>query len=173
VDAVSYARLLGAAAALLGERREARAYYLQALDVGATIGFRPEIALTHLELAGRLLGEGQAMQAEAFGHLDFAIDELRAMGMQPALVHELRLREDQQQAAAPRTRPVYPGGLSPREVEVLRLVAAGKSNQQIADRLVISPNTVLRHTSRIFRKTGGAANRVEAASSATRHGLLG
>jgi DNA-binding NarL/FixJ family response regulator len=167
--------LLGAAAALLGERREARAYYLQALDVGATIGFRPEIALTHLELAGLLLGEGLAMQAEAFGHLDFAIDELRAMGMQPALKRALRLREDHlqaaQQAAAPRTRPVYPGGLSPREVEVFRLVAAGKSNQQIADTLVISPNTVVRHTSSIFRKTG-AANRVEAASFAARHGLL-
>jgi LuxR family maltose regulon positive regulatory protein len=61
--------------------------------------------------------------------------------------------------------------LSAREVEVLRLVAAGKSNQQIADALVISPNTVLRHISHIFRKTG-AANRVEAASFASRLGLL-
>jgi DNA-binding NarL/FixJ family response regulator len=161
--------------ALLGERREARAHYQQALEVCAAIGFRPEIALTHLELAGLLLGEGQAMQAEAFGHLEFAIDELRAMGMQPALERALRLREDHlqaaQQAAAPRTRPVYPGGLSPREVEVVRLVAAGKSNQQIADALVISVNTVIRHTSSIFRETG-AANRVEAASFAARHGLL-
>jgi DNA-binding NarL/FixJ family response regulator len=53
---------------------------------------------------------------------------------------------------------------------VLRLVAAGKSNQQIADALVISPNTVVRHVSNIFAKTG-VANRAEAASFATRHGL--
>jgi DNA-binding NarL/FixJ family response regulator len=81
------------------------------------------------------------------------------------------LREDHRQTAASGSRPSYSGGLSEREVEVLRLVAAGRSNQQIADTLVISPNTVLRHISNIFRKTG-AANRVEAASYASRHGLL-
>src|SRR5688572_4340000 len=43
--------------------------------------------------------------------------------------------------------------LSGREVEVLRLIATGKSNQQIADELVISLNTVFRHVSNIFAKT--------------------
>jgi DNA-binding NarL/FixJ family response regulator len=52
--------------------------------------------------------------------------------------------------------------LSGRELEVLRLVAAGKSNQQIADELVISLFTVNRHVSNIFAKTG-VANRTEAA----------
>ena len=61
-------------------------------------------------------------------------------------------------------------GLSQSEVEALRLLAAVRSNQQIADELVISLNTVARHVSNIFDKTG-AANRVEAASYATRHGL--
>jgi DNA-binding CsgD family transcriptional regulator/pimeloyl-ACP methyl ester carboxylesterase len=61
-------------------------------------------------------------------------------------------------------------GLSAREIEVLRLLAAGRSNQQIADELVISPNTVNRHVSNIYAKTG-AANRAEAASYATRNGL--
>ena len=60
--------------------------------------------------------------------------------------------------------------LSQREIQVLRLVAAGKSNQQIADELVISLNTVRRHVSNIFDKTG-AANRVEAATYARDHGL--
>ena len=60
--------------------------------------------------------------------------------------------------------------LSAREVEVLRLLGAGRSNQQIADALVISLNTVRRHVSNIFDKTG-AANRVEAAQYATRNGL--
>jgi DNA-binding CsgD family transcriptional regulator/pimeloyl-ACP methyl ester carboxylesterase len=62
-------------------------------------------------------------------------------------------------------------GLSVREIEVLRLVAAGKSNQQVADELVISPFTVNRHVSNIFAKTG-AVNRAEAASYAHRHGLV-
>jgi pimeloyl-ACP methyl ester carboxylesterase/DNA-binding CsgD family transcriptional regulator len=61
-------------------------------------------------------------------------------------------------------------GLSSREVEVLRLVAAGKSNAQIADELVISQNTVIRHVSNIFAKTG-AANRAQAAVYAKDHGL--
>ena len=61
-------------------------------------------------------------------------------------------------------------GLSARELEVLRLLAAGRSNQQIADELVISLNTVNRHVSNIYAKIG-AANRAEAASYATRRGL--
>jgi pimeloyl-ACP methyl ester carboxylesterase len=62
------------------------------------------------------------------------------------------------------------GVLSGREIEVLRLLAAGKSNAQIADDLVISQNTVIRHVSNIFAKIG-VANRAEAASYATRNGL--
>lgn len=73
------------------------------------------------------------------------------------------------QAAA--QSPRYPDGLSEREVEVLRLVAAGKSNQQIAGALVISQNTVLHHLSHIFDKTA-AGNRTEAAAYAALHGLL-
>ena len=61
-------------------------------------------------------------------------------------------------------------GLSNREVEVLRLIAGGRSNQQIADELVISINTVGRHVSNIFDKIG-AANRSEATAYALRHGL--
>jgi len=63
------------------------------------------------------------------------------------------------------------GGLSSREVEVLRLIAAGKSNQKIADELVISLNTVRRHVSNIFTKTG-AGNRAEAVSYAHRNSLV-
>jgi DNA-binding NarL/FixJ family response regulator len=62
-------------------------------------------------------------------------------------------------------------GLSSRESEVLRLVAAGRSNQQIADELVISQNTVIRHVSNIYAKIG-AANRAEATAYAAKHGLI-
>jgi DNA-binding NarL/FixJ family response regulator len=68
-------------------------------------------------------------------------------------------------------RPSYPAGLSEREVEVLRLVAAGKSNAQIADELVISLNTVQRHVGNILSKTD-LANRTQAASYAHRAGIV-
>jgi DNA-binding CsgD family transcriptional regulator len=60
--------------------------------------------------------------------------------------------------------------LSSREVEVLRLVAAGWSNQQIADELVISLNTIRRHVSNVFDKTG-VANRAQATAYAKDHGI--
>jgi DNA-binding CsgD family transcriptional regulator/pimeloyl-ACP methyl ester carboxylesterase len=60
--------------------------------------------------------------------------------------------------------------LSERELEVLRLLAAGRSNQQIADELVISVNTVTRHVSNIFDKTG-VANRAQATAYAKDHGI--
>jgi DNA-binding NarL/FixJ family response regulator len=62
------------------------------------------------------------------------------------------------------------GVLSAREVEVLRLLAAGKSNQEIADELVISVNTVIRHVSNVFGKTG-VTNRAQATAYAMRNGL--
>jgi DNA-binding NarL/FixJ family response regulator len=61
--------------------------------------------------------------------------------------------------------------LSDREVNVLRLVARGLSNKEIAGRLSISDKTVRNHLSRIFRKLD-AANRTEAVMSAMRGGLL-
>ena len=63
-----------------------------------------------------------------------------------------------------------PDGLTAREIEVLRLVAQGKSNKEIAEALVISLNTVLRHVTNIFAKIG-AANRTAAAAYVHRHGL--
>jgi DNA-binding NarL/FixJ family response regulator len=60
--------------------------------------------------------------------------------------------------------------LSSREVEVLRLLALGKSNAQIAAELVISQNTVIRHVSNIFAKIG-AENRAQAAVYARDHGI--
>jgi DNA-binding CsgD family transcriptional regulator/pimeloyl-ACP methyl ester carboxylesterase len=67
-------------------------------------------------------------------------------------------------------RGAPPDGLSAREVEVLRLVAGGKSNPQIADELVISLNTARKHVANILEKTG-TANRTEAAGYARDHGL--
>ena len=61
--------------------------------------------------------------------------------------------------------------LSRRELEVLRLLAAGRPNQQIADELVVALNTVKRHVTHILEKLG-AANRTEATARARQLGLL-
>jgi pimeloyl-ACP methyl ester carboxylesterase/DNA-binding CsgD family transcriptional regulator len=63
------------------------------------------------------------------------------------------------------------GVLSAREVEVLRLIAAGKTNHEISRLLVISQSTVSHHVSNILSKTG-AGNRTEAAAFAYRENLL-
>jgi DNA-binding NarL/FixJ family response regulator len=63
-----------------------------------------------------------------------------------------------------------PAGLSPREVEVLRLVAAGKTNQAIAAELFLSDRTVERHVSNILTKLG-VGSRTAAAAYAFQHGI--
>jgi HD-GYP domain-containing protein (c-di-GMP phosphodiesterase class II) len=64
-----------------------------------------------------------------------------------------------------------PAGLTPREIDVLRLVARGLSNKQIAQRLVISPKTAGNHVEHIYTKVG-ATSRAMAGLFAMRHGLL-
>ena len=64
-----------------------------------------------------------------------------------------------------------PDGLSPREVEVLALLAQGKSNKQIAQTLTLSVRTVERHIENGYRKTG-VHGRAEAATYAIRHGFV-
>ena len=63
-----------------------------------------------------------------------------------------------------------PDGLTPREAEVLKLIAAGLSNTEIAQALVVSGATVKTHINRIFYKTG-ARDRAQAVRYAYRHGL--
>ena len=65
----------------------------------------------------------------------------------------------------PARKGSYAAGLSEREVEVIRLLAMGRTNRQIADELFISPNTVSHHLRQIFMKTG-TGNRTEAAAFA-------
>ena len=62
-------------------------------------------------------------------------------------------------------------GLTPREIEVLRLLARGFSNKQIAERLVISARTVATHAEHIYAKIG-ASTRAGAGLFAMQHGLL-
>ena len=67
--------------------------------------------------------------------------------------------------------PAYPEGLTQREVDVIRLVAAGRTDREIANELVIAVRTVTTHVGNILNKTD-TANRAEAASFANQHGLV-
>jgi tetratricopeptide (TPR) repeat protein len=86
-------RHLGAAAALLGRPKEARAYYQEAIKACTEMPFRPEIALTRLQLAELLLKHYPDEKAEALEHLNFAIKETRDMKMQLSLERALRHKE--------------------------------------------------------------------------------
>ena len=74
--------------------------------------------------------------------------------------------------AARTSEPAHPSGLSEREVEVLRLVAAGFTNPQIAAALYISRKTAEHHVSSILVKLG-VTSRTEAAAAAVRLGIAG
>jgi ATP/maltotriose-dependent transcriptional regulator MalT len=69
------------------------------------------------------------------------------------------------------TKPVLPGGLTEREAEVLRLIAAGMSNNDIATELYLSVKTVSRHLSNIFTKIG-VSSRAAATAYAFEHHLV-
>jgi DNA-binding CsgD family transcriptional regulator len=117
-----------------------------------------DAARVRVALAGayRALDDGDAAALE----LDAAEAVFERLGAAPdaARVHALR------------GRPALPGGLTDREAEVLALVAAGRSNREIAEALVLSSKTVARHLSNIFAKLG-VASRTQAAAYAFEHGL--
>jgi DNA-binding NarL/FixJ family response regulator len=95
------------------------------------------------------------------------VEEARALAEPLHLPRVLRLL-----AASPaRAAPPAPAGLTARETEVLRLLAEGLLNREIAERLVISENTAANHVRSILAKTG-SGNRTQAAMFAAAEGLL-
>jgi DNA-binding NarL/FixJ family response regulator len=108
---------------------------------------------------------GRALRA--LGDEESAVRELAAARRTLA---ELGARPAEQEASA-LIRPTLPGGLTEREVEVLRLVAAGKTNPEIAELLVLSEKTVGRHLTNIFNKIN-VTTRTAAAAFAFEHQLV-
>jgi DNA-binding CsgD family transcriptional regulator len=87
------------------------------------------------------------------------------------VIEEFLENHSNRQEGVPDIRESIDTGLSKRELAVVRLLATGKSNQQIAEALVISPSTVAKHVTSILNKTS-AANRTEVAWFAHRNGLV-
>jgi DNA-binding CsgD family transcriptional regulator len=160
----------------MGNLEKAAEHFEDALTFCRKAGYRPELAWTCHDCAEALLGEADLKPASPPGNLGKAralLDEALAisteLSMKPLTERVVALQGRVE--SLPAKTPTYPEGLTVREVEVLRLIAAGRSNPEIAAGLVISLNTVARHVSNIFSKTG-AANRAEAATYAYRHGLV-
>jgi ATP/maltotriose-dependent transcriptional regulator MalT len=110
-------------------------------------------------LACRALGDGDAAEFE----LGVARDEFQRLGAAPDVA---RVDALSRSAGSGDVR-----GLTARELHVLRLVAAGKSNRQIAAALVISEHTVARHLQNIFAKLG-VSSRTAASAFAFEHDLI-
>jgi len=91
------------------------------------------------------------------------------MSPEQAVDYALQSRTTQRENTSP-SPPTYPAGLSAREVEVLKLVAQGLTNPQIAQQLFISPNTVNRHLNSVYRKLD-VTSRAAAARFAAEHDL--
>ncbi len=109
-----------------------------------------------------------ALACRALGDEDSAAMELDAARQ---VFDQLGAAPDAARAGGLRRGPAGPGGLSPRELEVVRLLAAGSTNHAIAAQLFLSEKTVARHVSNIFGKLG-VGSRTAAAAYAFEHGLV-
>ncbi|MCH8108139.1 MAG: response regulator transcription factor, partial [Chloroflexi bacterium] len=162
-------RLLGLLSQTMGNMDQAAAHFENAQAFCRKAGYRPELAWTCCDYADALRQrDDYGDRAIAIALLDEALAISTELGMWP-LMDRVKERLERVRAE-PARAPTYPDGLTQREVEVLRLIAAGKTNVEIAEELVIAEGTARRHVANIYEKIG-AANRVEAASYAAQHGL--
>jgi DNA-binding NarL/FixJ family response regulator len=109
--------------------------------------------------ACRALGDDDGADLE----LDAACHVFRQLGAAPDLAR--------MKALSGRSAAASACGLTPREIEVLRLIAAGKTNRAIAEELGISEKTVARHVSNIFTKLD-LSSRAAATAYAYEHDLI-
>ena len=132
-------------------------FLFPALQAGARGYLTKDATAEEIEHAIRAIVAGQT-------HLDPAIQQR----LVTAVLDQTQPPAASETAGVPSSD--LPDELTPREVEVLKLIAAGLSNQEIADALVLSNATVKTHINRIFYKTG-ARDRAQAVRYAYQHGL--
>ncbi|MGN6755748.1 MAG: helix-turn-helix transcriptional regulator [Thermomicrobiales bacterium] len=157
-------RLLGELATAAGDHAAAQAHLDEALALADACAAPYERALTLLAQAEFQVATDRPGKAQVA--LTAAQALLAPLDARPALARAATIAT---RLAAPPTTAT-PDGLSRREVEVLRLLAAGQRNQAIAEALFLSPRTVQRHIANVYLKIG-AHNRAEATTYALRHQL--
>ena len=162
-------RVLGLLSQTMGNGGQAQIHFEDALGFCRNAGYRPELAWTCCDYADMLLRRNEPGDGtKAMSLLDESLAVSTELGMRP-LMEQITERLDRIQAP-PLPAPTYPAGLSYREVEVLRLIAFGKTDREIAEELFISFRTVGNHVSNILNKTN-TSNRTEAATFAAHQGL--
>jgi ATP/maltotriose-dependent transcriptional regulator MalT len=149
-----------------GDSDKARRRLEDSVDLYRQSGATYELARARIELARALDAAGQVEGAlqEAQGAIDLLV-ELQAeleLSRARALVRALSKAD---------VNRGEPGTLTVREIEVLRLVAGGSNNAQIAEKLFVSEHTVHRHLANIFSKLD-VSSRAAAVAQAVRRGLL-
>jgi LuxR family maltose regulon positive regulatory protein len=153
------------------EADEARRHFEDAVDRFVQSNAPYEVARARIELARALASLGRIDDAtlEARRAID-VLTELKA-GLEISRAH--LLLDSLPQATAPdmSVRARNDGGLTGRELEVLRLVADGMTNQAIAEKLFVSDHTVHRHLANILNKLS-VSSRAAAVAQAARRGLL-
>jgi LuxR family transcriptional regulator, maltose regulon positive regulatory protein len=159
----------GVLAAARGDHDAARRHFEDAADRYQRSGGVFEAARARLHLAGALAELGQATTAAAEAQAAYRV--FHRLGAASAAEAAALLRR----LAGTVAETVGLGGthLTPRETEILRLLARGLSNQQIADELVLSVRTVERHIGNVYGKLGvtGGAARAGATAFALTHGI--
>jgi DNA-binding CsgD family transcriptional regulator/tetratricopeptide (TPR) repeat protein len=178
------ARTLGRLATLLGQREEAARHFEVAISVNRQLESPPWLARTQTDFAAALIGWARADQHSSHGPvhagatarirtlLDDAIATAREFGLRGVGERAVALKDEVAALEAGVKLPASPllDGLSAREVEVLGLIADGRTSREIADTLGISPATVERHITNLYRKIS-ARGRADATAYAMRHGI--
>jgi DNA-binding CsgD family transcriptional regulator len=153
-------------AAAMDKPELAQFHFNAALEKNRLMGARPWHARTLFRYAGFLQmrpdPNDQEHASRMFGEAEQIAAELGMTG----LVAEINVCRSASEA-----RKSYPDGLTAREVDVLRLLAIGRSNKDVAKVLSISLNTVATHVRNILNRTH-CANRTEVAVYAFRHNLM-
>jgi ATP/maltotriose-dependent transcriptional regulator MalT len=163
--AVDGPALLASAAVARGRVRLAKGDPLAAFaDLRTAGGVWRELGLPYEEAQTRLM---IGVATRALGDEEGASREIEAASH---AFEMLGARADLQRAATLLAPTALPAGLTARELDVLRLVAAGKTNRDIAAELVISEHTVARHLQNIFTKLG-VSSRAAATAFAVEHQL--
>jgi DNA-binding CsgD family transcriptional regulator len=166
----SNARACALLARKLGLEREADAAMQRAISDTRDAGYLPEHALLSAEHAEDLQGRSGQNSRSDRNSVAVLVEQGLAAARSVGFIPVVERLEALSASLGPATPVDLPAGLTGREAEVLTLVAAGRTNGQIAAELVISEYTVMRHVSNIYAKID-ASNRADATAFAVRNGL--